>query len=75
MWSPELPVLAVRPLKLPIACFLASSVNLCHLSGWKLSHVHDTRLFYPENAPLLVFEILTMPLVKNTCVLRKRWDQ
>jgi hypothetical protein len=29
----------------------------------------------PENAPLLVFEISTMPLVKNACILHKRWDQ
>jgi len=35
----ELPVLVVRPPKLPIAYFLAPFVSLCRLSGWKVSHV------------------------------------
>jgi hypothetical protein len=43
LWmAPKRPMLAFRPSKLPIAYFLAPSVSLCHLSGWKLSRVHDS---------------------------------
>jgi hypothetical protein len=44
-WHSKLPKLGFLLSKLLTACFLAPSVSLCRLSGWKVSHVSCTWLF------------------------------